>query len=111
MSPFSLRLSLLSLLSFSSLSLLSQPHHNADRGRCCWLVRRREQNKIKNKIEKSSEIKLIITQIEAAVVGFSGDENNLFTWLDMNSDGFVTFDEGFGIYETIIEDGQVLQTE
>jgi len=48
-----------------------------------------------------------MNMIEAAVVGFSGDENNLFTWLDMNSDGFVTFDEGFGIYETIIEDGQM----
>jgi hypothetical protein len=48
-----------------------------------------------------------MNMIEGAVVGFSGEQNNLFTWLDTNSDGFVTFEEGFAIYETIIEDGQM----
>ena len=52
----------------------------------------------------------ISLQIEAAVVGFSGEENNIFSWLDTNSDGFVTFEEAFAIYETVIEDGQVVQT-
>jgi len=47
-----------------------------------------------------------MNMIEGAVVGFSADEHNLFFWLDTNSDGFVTFEEAFAIYETIIQDGQ-----
>jgi hypothetical protein len=47
-----------------------------------------------------------MNMIEGAVVGFSADEHNLFFWLDTNSDGFVTSEEAFAIYETIIQDGQ-----
>ena len=47
-------------------------------------------------------------QIEGAVIGLSADENDLFSWFDMDSNELVTFEEMFSIYETIIEDGQVL---
>jgi hypothetical protein len=76
-------------------------YHSEDQGCFRWLFRREE--KVIKKFKK--------IQIEGAVVGFSGEQNNLFTWLDTNSDGFVTFEEGFAIYETIIEDGQVVPEE
>jgi hypothetical protein len=44
--------------------------------------------------------------VEGFSVGLSGFEHDLFHWLDMNDDGKVTMDEAYGIYETIVEDGQ-----
>ena len=46
-------------------------------------------------------------QIEAAMVGWSSPEHDLFPWLDMDGDHLVTFEEAWSIYKTILEDGQV----
>ena len=46
-------------------------------------------------------------QVEAAMVGWSSPEHNLFPWLDMDDDHVLTFDEVFSIYKTLFEDGQV----
>jgi hypothetical protein len=46
-----------------------------------------------------------LSRAEGYIVGLSRASTNLFQWLDMNSDGFVSKDEMFTVYESIIDDG------
>jgi secreted trypsin-like serine protease len=48
-----------------------------------------------------------MSRVEGFTLGFStqGHENDLFHWLDMDSNGFVTKEEAFFVYDKIIKDG------
>jgi hypothetical protein len=46
-----------------------------------------------------------LSKTEGFILALSSDKNDLFKWLDTNSDGYATKEEIFSTYNTIIDDG------
>jgi len=47
-----------------------------------------------------------LSRAEGYTLGLSMTHNDLFSWMDMDEDGFLTYDEGWSVYKTVVEDGQ-----